>query len=302
VLSLIFVYHCWAQCPNELLSISRQTFTANATSIPASNVTLKLCDTLDNGCFTAGGGQICRGAGCSSVCQSWYANSPNRGAASLGKFDSFTRNATTIILKYTGGDPVPPPGPPLPGARETLIFIHCGGTSPVGNWQFIDASVPPKDGVYQYWLITTSSLCGSGTGKLDPGYPVPIAFPGYIQLTNEPVIKGAAVTLSKPTQSYRLNVSVTCGPGSDCLFQVFVLDDTNMENFTADKQFVCKNAVCNQKWAQFVLGLDLEPDASSVHVVIVPQYSTKLSILVAGTAHGSEFDLTPTKMLSFKAK
>jgi len=288
LLSLIFVYHCLAQqCPTELLSIANKTVT----------LTVKLCNTLESGCSTPGGGQICSGPDCSSVCQTWNTGGPNAGAASLGKYSSFNKNATTIILKHTGGDPIPPPGPPDPGPRETIIFIHCGGSEPVGNWQYVDASDNPKDGnTYQYWLITTTNLCGSGSDKLDPGYPVLIAFPGYLLLTNEQIVKGAAVTLIQPKLSYRLNVSVACGQDSDCLFQVFVLDDQNMQNFSANKQFVCKNAVCNQKWAQFVVGLDLVADGFNVHVVVVPQGPTTLSILVAGTPIGAgEIDLTVVK-------
>jgi len=294
LLALIFVYHSSLaqQCPTELLSIANKTFT-----VPLrSPVTFKLCDTLENGCAVPGGGQICAGPGCSSVCQSWGGENP--GAASLGKFSSFTKNATTIILIHTGGDPVYPPGPPDPGPRETFIFIHCGGSEPVGEWQFVDALDLPRDGAaYQYWLITTSSLCGSGSDKLDPGYPVSIAFPGYLLLTNEPIHKGAAVTLLQPKLSYRLNVSVACGQDSNCLFQVFVLDNTNMQNFLANKPFVCKNAVCNQRWAQIVLGLDLVADGFNVHVVVVPQVPTTLSILVAGTTIGAgEIDLTVAKL------
>ena len=57
----------------------------------------------------------------------------------------FYKTETMIVLKYTGGDPVPPPGPPDPGAREAFVFITCDGSSVIGPWTYIDASVLPRD-------------------------------------------------------------------------------------------------------------------------------------------------------------
>ena len=52
-----------------------------------------------------------------------------------------------IILKYTGGDPVPPPGPPDPGPREAYIFVKCGGSTTIGPWTYVDASFLPTENV-----------------------------------------------------------------------------------------------------------------------------------------------------------
>jgi len=133
-------------CPTQFFSdpsIPYQQFTIPnpAPESPQDYVKFTLCGTFSDGCNPPGGGNVCQGPGCCSVCQYWNVGIVNPGNACLGKFASYTQlSSGSIALTYFGGDPIPPPGPPEPGNRETLIIINPGDTNTLENLTFIDSN------------------------------------------------------------------------------------------------------------------------------------------------------------------
>jgi len=119
------------------------------------------CGTFSDGCNPPGGGNVCQGPGCCSVCQEWNVGIANPGSACLGKYTGYSTAGGVITLKYQGGDPVPPPGPPDPGAREAEVRLKCG-TSAMSNMKYIDANGrKAPDGNYLYEIDADSSYaCG----------------------------------------------------------------------------------------------------------------------------------------------
>jgi len=273
------------RCPSELESIGNTVYTA--VSKTGTTITFKLCGTLDNGCATPGGGQICKDPGCCSICQRWGQNGPNEGAACLGgQFMSHLLNATMFVLYYTYGDPVYDGVPP--SSRETNIVLSCGGLSPIGDWKFIDATEVPRQGnVWMYSLSTATSLCAApGNGKLDPGYPFSITVPGYYARKTS-LQKGAAIAVSQPNGLYTLNITVLCG--TSCLFKTLLLDSSNMQKFLTDQPFVCRNDLCNQLWGQYHFEDMISASGSQLYVLVLPQGTAVLSVQVAALlAIGSE--------------
>lgn len=164
LLVAIATLQCSAQCPASLSGIASTIYTV-PTGQPGMIVEMMVCGTLPQGCATPGGGQICTGAGCCSICQEWNKDQPNAGAACLGKFVSSSLDGSTVELKYTGGDPVPPPGPPDPGPREAIVRLTCGSAA-FGDALYVDASNRPKDGnAYVYEVDAKSSYaCGGVSG------------------------------------------------------------------------------------------------------------------------------------------
>jgi len=124
-----------------------------------------LCGTIEQGCATPGGGQVCQGSNCCSICQTWGTDQ-NPGAACLGKFDSANVEGGKLSLHYSHGDPVPPPGPPDPGPRIAVVRLKCG-TSDWANPTFIDAGSKDFNGEYLYEIDADSkyacSLLSGGT-------------------------------------------------------------------------------------------------------------------------------------------
>jgi len=279
VLLSLLVCGCMTQkCPPVLQPIGDTVFTLRSVTGP-SDVQFRVCGTLDTptGCSVPGGGNVCTGPGCCSVCQRWRQNDPYPGAACLGTLTSYTINATTIVLRYLDGDVV---HYPTTTPRETFVIIKCDGSSPVGDWKYIDASELPGNGqYYQYFLITSSNLCGNpDNGKLDPGFPTSIVFPAYYAV-KQMVHIGAAITFIQPEDTYTLNMSVKCS--SSCLFKVYLLDETNMLNFMTNQPFVCQNSMCNTPWAQYDVTVDIDAKGGHLYVLVLPQAPATLAIQVA---------------------
>jgi len=105
---------------------------------------------------------VCQGAGCCSVCQKWNVGVANPGSACLGKYVGYqTLPNGSVVFTYTGGDPVPPPGPPDPGPRQTFLLVNPnlqGNTNGFTNitYSFIPEKGP--DGSYDYYLTAKGPL------------------------------------------------------------------------------------------------------------------------------------------------
>jgi len=152
VLSIASILHAQT-CPGSVPDFLRnQVFTLNYGA--TSTVQYSICDTLPFGCFTTGGGQICTVPGCCSVCQQWNIDQPNQGAACLGLFSGYLYSGGNLILNYTGGDPVPPPGPPSPGPRTAYAVISPGNkNNTLYNLKFVDHNQNHKPGDPYVWEI-----------------------------------------------------------------------------------------------------------------------------------------------------
>jgi len=118
------------------------------------------CGTFNDGCTVQGAGNICSLPGCCSVCQRWNVGIANEGAACLGKlaqWQMFPNN--TLLMKYKGGDPIPPPGPPNPGPREAEITITFGPGNTLTNLTFVDPNGRANpDGAYVYSIYALGPL------------------------------------------------------------------------------------------------------------------------------------------------
>jgi len=131
---------------------------------PFDFIAVNPCGTLDDGCNPPGGGNMCTGPGCCSICMNWNVGIANPGSACLGKFVGFDiLPNSTIRFHYLGGDPVPPPGPPDPGYREAVFSVDPGTSMNFSNIAFVDANGrKAPDGNYVYGIFAggPTAPCG----------------------------------------------------------------------------------------------------------------------------------------------
>jgi len=168
LLTLLFLqgFHALPQCPPLIpdnLATHEFSFQPNATV----QVTFSLCGTLADGCYTSGGGQICEGPGCCSVCLKWNLNGISfPGAACLGRLTAWSpdpQHPEIFLLNYSSGDPVPPPGPPFPGPREARIILMPGEKSTLTDFVYIDGNQDHHPGdIYMYYIsvYAPTNPCG----------------------------------------------------------------------------------------------------------------------------------------------
>jgi len=93
----------------------------------------------------------------------WNVGQPNPGAASLGLLKYYNITGNTLVMFYDGGDPVPPPGPPDPGARQCKIVLTMGDSGDFTNFKFIDDNQNHKPGdpyIYEIDATGPVDLCG----------------------------------------------------------------------------------------------------------------------------------------------
>jgi len=129
---------------------------------PNDYVAINPCGTFLDGCNPPGGDNMCQGPGCCSVCQKWNVGIVNPGSACLGKYvgyQSFPNGS--IMFAYTGGDPVPPPGPPQPGPRAATFLVSPGNYNGFSNGTFTFSPPQGPDGAYVYPITAQGplSLC-----------------------------------------------------------------------------------------------------------------------------------------------